>query len=156
MRLCAYRHGCVEAAEAQQNIRLVRPIGDDVRPAPRTKAAEFARRGLVGAQQLFSPQPTKRVTGYRHDARESGGMGFPAHAAMAVHERTGLSVNFVGNSLAQAASSQHRNSPQIMPKLSASDASGADLTFATPQATNLQSERQIPSSTRINILLVVV
>src|SRR5690242_21914455 len=33
---------------------------------------------------------------------------------------------------------------------------GADLTFATGQATNSQSERQIQSSTKINILLVVL
>jgi hypothetical protein len=35
-------------------------------------------------------------------------------------------------------------------------ASGADLTFAALQAGNSQSERQIQSSTRINILLVVL
>ena len=35
-------------------------------------------------------------------------------------------------------------------------ASGADLTFATLMAEYSQSERQIQSSTRINILLVVL
>jgi hypothetical protein len=35
-------------------------------------------------------------------------------------------------------------------------ASGADLTFATLLAKNSRSERQIQSSTRINILLVVL
>jgi hypothetical protein len=36
------------------------------------------------------------------------------------------------------------------------DPSGADLTFATQQATISQSERQIQSSTRTNVLLVVL
>jgi hypothetical protein len=34
--------------------------------------------------------------------------------------------------------------------------SGADLTFANPAAANSQSERQIQSSTRIKVLLVVL
>jgi hypothetical protein len=52
---------------------------------------------------------------------------------------------------------------QLMPEIaiwncsggSASAASGADLTFAIVLTTHSQSERQIQSSTRINILLVV-
>jgi hypothetical protein len=44
----------------------------------------------------------------------------------------------------------------IVGKGGANLTSGADLTFATHQAKNWQSERQIQSSTRINILLVVL
>jgi hypothetical protein len=44
---------------------------------------------------------------------------------------------------------QNSMTPQVMV------ASGADLAFATPYAARSKSERQIQSSTRINILLVV-
>jgi hypothetical protein len=51
-----------------------------------------------------------------------------------------------------------RYSTSIMPRggLGMKTSSGADLTFATQQATISQSERQIQSSTRINVLLVVL
>jgi len=40
----AIRHWCIEAAQPQENIRLVHPLGYDMRTTPGAKAAEFAWR----------------------------------------------------------------------------------------------------------------
>jgi hypothetical protein len=42
--LCLVRHWCVEAAQPQENIRLIYPLGYDVGTTSRAKATEFARR----------------------------------------------------------------------------------------------------------------
>ena len=98
--LCSIRHWCIKAAEPQENILLVHPFSHNVRTTSRAKAAKFARRGVVRTQQIFAPDPAKRMTRNWHNARKCRRVSLSACAAVTMHKRTGLRINFVSNGLA--------------------------------------------------------
>jgi len=97
----------VETPQPQQHVRLVRPIGDDMRAASGAKPPKLAGRRFEARQQLFAAQPAKRLPGHRHDRRKRGPMGRAAGRAMAMDDRARRSIDLVGDGTAKAATCQH-------------------------------------------------
>jgi hypothetical protein len=97
----------VETPQPQQHVRLVRPIGDDMRAASGAKPPKLAGRRFEARQQLFAAQPAKRLPGHWHDRRKRGPMGLAAGRAMAMDDRARRSIDLVGDGTAKAATCQH-------------------------------------------------
>jgi hypothetical protein len=101
----------VQASQPQHDGRLTSPLGEDVRSAPRAKAAELAGRRFETGQELLSPRPAKMLPRHRRDGGEGRALRLPARPAMAVHDRPGRRVDLVGYASAHAAADEQVRAP---------------------------------------------
>jgi len=100
----------VQASEPEHDGRLTGPLGDDMRPALRTKAAQLAGRGLEAGQEVLTSGPAEMLARHRRDGREGRAMRLSAGPAMAVHDRSGRRVDLVGDASAHAAADEQSRS----------------------------------------------
>src|SRR5277367_3995624 len=85
----------VEGCRPQDDMRIGRTIGHEMRTADRAEAPQLAGRGFVGTELVLAREPAEMLA---HDAGgrgEGGGMRLAAGSAVAMADRRAQPVDFI-------------------------------------------------------------